>query len=85
MGTQWYRGQLGLTLQRTLIRHSEGQEAEGLGWCPTRTGSPQEGPQRRLRDEVTGKSSILFLKGILLFYTIALPRDWRVAFRVREP
>lgn len=34
MGTQWYRGQLGLTLQRTLIRHSEGLGNRGVGVVP---------------------------------------------------
>ena len=32
-----------------------------------------------MRDEMPGEveDSILFLKGILLFYTVALPEDWR--------
>lgn len=34
MGTQWFRGQLGLTLQRTLIRHSEGLGSTGAGVVP---------------------------------------------------
>lgn len=89
MGTQWFRGQLGLTLQQRLVRHSEelGSTQAGVeGWgSPTRTGSPQEGSRRRMTDEMPGdsKDSILFLKGILVFYTAALSKDWRVAFRVR--
>lgn len=37
-----------------------------------------------MRDEVLGEveDSILFLKEILLFYTIALPKDWGLALRV---
>ena len=55
-----------------------------MGGSPTRTGSPREGSQRRMRGEMSGevKDSILFKKGILLFYTVALLKDWRVALRV---
>ena len=85
MGTQWFRGQLGLTLQRRQTRHSEELGStkaggRGSGGGPLQgQAHPQERSQRRMRDEMPGEVEdiILFLTGILLFYTVALPKDWR--------
>ena len=86
MGTQWFGGQRGLTLQRTLIGHSAGQESTGTGVAPCMERPTPGRTTRRMRDEMPreAEDSILFLKGIPLFYTIALPKDWRVPFKVRR-
>lgn len=88
MGTQWFRGQLGLNLQRRLIRHSENWEGQGLaggggdGVVPARTASAQTRSQRGTRARCLGKSRTAFLKGSLLSYTVALPEDSRVSYRI---
>lgn len=63
----------------------EGLGSTGAGAVPCKELTPGR-ITRRMRDEILREveDSFLFLKGILLFYTIALPKDWRVPFKVRR-
>lgn len=56
MGTQWFKGQLGLMLQRRLIRlGSTGTRGWGFGEMTCKDQLTPEGSQRRMRDEMPGE------------------------------
>lgn len=78
------QGPAWLTLQRRLIRQKNwGAQRLGVGsWGVPYKDRFTPGGATGTSGEV--KDSRLFKKGILLFYTAALLKDWRVAFRVGE-
>lgn len=72
MGTQWFRGQLGLALQQRLTLRKTGRHRVGvLGGVPERTGAPS----RRMKDEMSPDVKDRVFKRILLIYKITLPED----------
>lgn len=72
MGTQWFRGQLGLALQQRLTLRRSGRHRVGVpGGIPERTGAPS----RRMRHEMSPDVKDRVFKRILLIYKITLPQD----------
>lgn len=61
MGTQWFRGQLGLTLQQKLTRR--------------RTGRHRVGGPSRMKDEMSPDVKDVVRKRITVFYKTILPKD----------